>query len=83
MFKKYTPIQYVQIALSNAAGFEKTMSDNETKILWASDLGLEGLEQFEAEEPMAYASALQAYKDALSGTPSGFICGMDAGASGR
>ncbi|MDC0644018.1 hypothetical protein OAP32_00410 [Crocinitomicaceae bacterium] len=82
MFKRYTPIQYVQIALSNAAGFEKTMSDNETKILWASDLGVEGLEQFEAEDPMAYADALQAYKDALSGTPSGFICGMDAGASG-
>ena len=60
------------------------MSDNETKILWATDLGLAGLEQYQskAKEQMAYAAAMQAYKDAINGVPSGFICGMDAGASG-
>lgn len=79
--KFYTDLQYVQIALANAAGFEKSIPSNENKILWAEFADLEDW-LTKAKEPMAYANALQAYKDALAGKPSGFIMGFDASASG-
>ena len=79
--KYYTDLQYVQIALANAAGFEKTISSNENKILWAEMADLADWKA-KAKDKMAYADAYQAYQDAHAGIPSGFIMGMDAGASG-
>jgi hypothetical protein len=79
--KMYTGTEYVRIAIANAAGFEKSMPDNETKILWTMTTDLDEYITL-AKNPMAYLDAVQALRDAENGVPSGFICGMDAGSSG-
>lgn len=83
--QQFTPLEYILIAIANAYGLDKITWDK--RISWSKQLltstphTKECLIK-EADEPILMQKALLAYEDAMNGTPTGYIMGLDATASG-
>lgn len=83
--RKFTPIQYLMIDIANSFGLDKEtwdvrldwFQDNKEDlckdpIAWAS----------KAEEPATFLAGMYAYEKYLAGQKTGYLCGLDATASG-
>lgn len=82
---KFTPLQYIKIAIANAYGLDKSTwkerIDFTDKIL--SDTSIEPSERMnKAKEPLLFIKALKAYEDAINGTPTGYMMNLDSTCSG-
>jgi len=81
----FTGIEYIKIAVANAYGLDKKIWAERISwfntIDWTIPAVLEE-EIRSAKEPLLMKKALNAYADAMQGTPTGFIMGLDASASG-
>lgn len=77
--QQLSPLEYIKIDAANQFGLDKETWDD--RIKWF-DKNLGAMKPLEADEPLLFQKALNAYYDALSGTPTGFIMGLDATASG-
>jgi len=81
--QKFTGLEYIKIAIANAAGNDKMTWDE--RIQWTDTLFKYGNVPgaiSEADEPLLMQKGINAYHDAIAGTPTGFIMGLDATASG-
>lgn len=81
MFKEYNPMQYVAIDVANHYGLDKELY--ETRIQWVKDniTRLEDLEP-QADEPVLYAKAVRALRDAMAGKEIGHAVALDSVCSG-
>lgn len=76
----YTPLEYLQIDAANQFGHDKKSFAQ--RIAWFKSLKDPRSKIEQAEKPAQFAAAVLAHEDALSGTPTGHLVGMDACASG-
>lgn len=85
----FTPKQYLEIDIANSWGLDK--ESWATRLGWFNDnrtqLESDGLEEIQkmahqAEEPAQFYAGVLAYRDMLAGKPIGYLCGLDATASG-
>lgn len=77
----YTNLQYLYIAIANAFGLDKLTFED--RIQWAESNN----HQFDklssqASEKLLYKKAVHTYQKAKQGTPTGFMCALDAVCSG-
>lgn len=81
MFKEYSPMQYLAIDISNQMGYDKQTF--ESRISWVKT-NRDKLESFQdqAEEPMLYKKAVNAFRLAEEGIPTGHVIGLDSASSG-
>lgn len=79
--KKYSPLQYIYIALANAYGYDKMLFED--RIKWGVDNvnRLDGLAQT-AESKYMFIKAMNALSDARLGIATGYYCTLDGTASG-
>jgi|TARA_R110000744_G_scaffold204690_1_gene323476 hypothetical protein len=77
---KYTPLQYIKIAVANAMGLDKTLF--EERIEWFDKQECLWELAVTADEPYQYVKAVYAYEDAINGIPTGYAMGLDATSSG-
>lgn len=77
----FTPIQYLQIDIANAYGLDKQSWTD--RIEWVCDHE-DTLEEYtkHAEEPAQFMAGVMAYRKAQKGEAIGYLCGLDATASG-
>jgi len=82
MYQEFTGIEYIKIAIANAYGYDKLTWDK--RLEWFDFTVTHGIDYFlkNAAEPLLMQKALNAYRDAIAGTPTGYIMGLDATASG-
>ena len=81
----FTPIQYLQIDIANAFGHDKLSWHN--RLSWFHDNFEDLLADpvaacKDADEPAQALAGLLAYQDMLDGKPIGYLCSLDATASG-
>ena len=81
MFKEYSPMQYLAIDISNQMGFDKQTF--ESRISWVKT-NRDKLESYQdqAEEPMLFKKAVNAFRLAEEGIPTGHVIGLDSASSG-
>jgi len=81
--KKFTGIEYIKIDIANQYGYEFDKKTWKERIHW-TNTNIKVLEDLEliAKEPILYAKAVRALRDAEKGKATGFIMGLDATASG-
>lgn len=79
--RKFTGLEYIQIDIANQFGMDKKSWDERISWTKKNDSMLEKLQNM-ASEPILYASAVHALRDAQNSIPTGFIMGLDATASG-
>lgn len=79
--QKFTPMQYLQIDIASNFGFDKANWD--VRLDWF-DKNKHNLTELvpQADEPALFYAGMQAYQDALAGTPSGYPISLDATSSG-
>lgn len=84
--KKFTPKQYLEIDIANSYGMDKNTWDQ--RLSWFENCR-ESIEQGDilamskgAKEPAQFLAGVLAYRDTLAGQPTGYLCGLDATASG-
>ncbi|MGV8863264.1 MAG: DNA-directed RNA polymerase [Pseudomonas sp.] len=79
--KHFTGLEYLYIDIANAYGLDKEIWEH--RINWATHR-MDTLETHtkEAEEPAQYLAAVKALRDTQAGLPTGYMCGLDATASG-
>lgn len=85
---RFTPYEYVLIAIANANGMDKEVWSD--RIEWANKFTsqntlkqqLEYATEMCNEEPILMAKAIKAHDDIMEGKPTGFMCNLDATASG-
>lgn len=85
---KFTPYEYLLIAIANANGMDKALWNE--RIEWADNFTSQNTlkQQLEyaaeecIEEPIIMAKAIKAHDDVMEGKPTGFLCNLDATASG-
>lgn len=80
---KFTPLQYILIAIANHFGLDKVSWQERIEFsenMFARSTVRDCL--LEAKEPLLMQKAINAYYDALSGKPTGYIMSLDATASG-
>lgn len=85
---KFTPYEYVLIAIANANGMDKNTWDE--RLSWADSFVINNTfkQQLEfaknecEEEPILMAKAIKALNDIEKGLPTGFLVNLDATASG-
>lgn len=85
--QKFTPYEYVLIAIANANGMDKNTwderlawSDNFVKLSYKDQLDYADNEC--SEEPILMAKAINAHSEILKGNETGFMVNLDATASG-
>ena len=85
----FTGGQYIKIAMANAFGLDKDLF--ETRIEFADglisnnilhDKSFRDVHVDNADEPALFLAALNAYRDAVNGVPTGYMMGLDACSSG-
>lgn len=83
MFKEYSPMQYLAIDISNQYGNGLDKETYETRIAWVKHK-VDRLEEFQdkAEEPFLYKKAVNAFRQAQAGIPTGHVVGLDCASSG-
>ena len=83
MFKEYTPMQYLAIDIANQYGNGIDKETYETRIAWVKHKA-DRLEEFQdkAESPMLYKKAVNAFRLAEEGIPTGHVIGLDSSSSG-
>ena len=83
MFKEYTPMQYLAIDIANQYGNGIDKETYETRIAWVK-CNQDWLEdrQDKAEEPFLYKKAVNAFRQAQAGIPTGHVVGLDCASSG-
>ena len=81
MFKEYTPMQYLAIDIANQMGYDKQTF--ESRISWVKT-NRDKLESYQdqAEEPMLFKKAVNAFRQAEEGIPTGHVIGLDSASSG-
>ena len=81
MFKEYSPMQYLAIDIANQMGFDKQTF--ESRISWVKT-NRDKLESYQdqAEEPMLFKKAVNAFRLAEEGIPTGHVIGLDSASSG-
>lgn len=79
--QNFTGIQYLQIDIASNFGLDKRSWDERIGWTETHEGQLESLIS-EAEEPALYFAAVQAYRAAQQGKPSGYAISLDATASG-
>lgn len=81
MFKEYSPLQYVAIDIANQMGYDKQTF--ESRISWVKT-NRDKLESYQdqAEEPMLFKKAVNAFRQAEEGIPTGHVIGLDSASSG-
>lgn len=81
--RKFTGLDYIRIAIANAFGMDKDLWED--RIWWVDNvlpnIPTEAIE-LNAEETLLMKKAIRAYSDAMAGIPTGFMCHLDATASG-
>lgn len=85
---RFTPYEYLLIAIANANGMDKSLWIE--RIEWADKFVNENTfkQQLEYatdmcnEEPIIMAKAINAHNDVINGRDTGFLCNLDATASG-
>lgn len=83
MFKEYSPMQYLAIDISNQYGNGLDKETYETRIAWVK-CKADRLEEFQdkAEETFLYKKAVNAFRQAQAGIPTGHVIGLDCSSSG-
>lgn len=83
MFKEYSPLQYLAIDISNQYGNGLDKETYETRIAWVK-CNQDWLEdrQDKAEEPFLFKKAVNAFRQAQAGIPTGHVVGLDCASSG-
>lgn len=83
MFKEYTPMQYLAIDISNQYGNGLDKETYETRIAWVKHKA-DRLEEFQdkAEETFLFKKAVNAFRQAQAGIPTGHVVGLDCASSG-
>lgn len=83
MFKEYSPMQYLAIDIANQYGNDLDKETYETRIAWVKHK-VDRLEEFQdkAEEPFLFKKAVNAFRQAQAGTPTGHVVGLDCASSG-
>lgn len=76
---KYSPIQFMKIAVANAFGIDGLLF--EERLAWFESADHWNLVD-QAKEPFQYIKALYAIEDAYNGNPTGYAMGLDATSSG-
>lgn len=81
----FTPIQYLMIDIANSFGLDKETW--ETRLQWFADneeiiATNPKVLASQAEEPAQFLAGAIAYYDVCTGVPTGYLCGLDATASG-
>ena len=77
----FTGLSYIKIAIANHHGEDKLTWDE--RIAWVDDnIGYISTYLATADEPLLMEKAINALLDAMGGTPTGYIMGLDATASG-
>lgn len=81
MFKEYSPMQYLAIDIANQMGYDKQTF--ESRISWVKT-NRDKLEDYQdqAEEPMLFKKAVNAFRQAEEGIPTGHVIGLDSASSG-
>ena len=81
MFKEYTPLQYLAIDIANQMAMDKQTF--ESRISWVKT-NRDKLESYQdqAEEPMLFKKAVNAFRQAEEGIPTGHVIGLDSASSG-
>ena len=79
----FTGLEYIKIDIANQYGYEFDKKTWKERIHW-TNTNIKVLEDLEliAKEPILYAKAVRALRDAEKGKATGFIMGLDATASG-
>lgn len=77
----FTAMQYLMIDIANAYGLDKANWDLRLNFVETNEANLENLTK-QAEEPAQFLAAVGAYRKAQRGEPIGYLCGLDATASG-
>lgn len=83
MMDKFTPVEYIKIAIANAYGLDKETW--ELRLKWFNEtLALGNIQACvaRAAEPLLMQKAVNAYEDAMNDVPTGFLMNLDATASG-
>jgi DNA-directed RNA polymerase len=80
-FSEFTGIQYLQIDIASNFGMDKDSWTDRIKWTQENDAQLEALLN-QAEEPAMFFAAVQAYRKAQKGLPSGYPISLDATSSG-
>lgn len=89
MFQRFTPYEYMLIALANAKGMDKALWDD--RLAWADTFVSKhsfkeqlafAKEEDDVEERLMLAKAINAHNNIINGKPTGFMCNFDATASG-
>lgn len=85
--RKFTAKQYLQIDIANSFGLDKEVWD--TRLAWTARMGFEHMPlnqvqelSEQADEPAQFLAGVLAYQAALRGESIGYLCGLDATASG-
>jgi len=80
--QQFTPYEYLLIALANAYGKDKC--DYNTRLLWAHQNmdRLEDMTPSDLNDHPMYMAAVVAVRDTQRRLPTGYMVGLDAGASG-
>jgi len=77
----FTGIEYIKIDMANQYGLDKLTWDARIEFITTNINNLDTLET-NAKEPILFAKAKRAYRDATAKHKTGFIMGLDATASG-
>lgn len=89
MFQSFTPYEYMLISMANAKGMDKALW--EERIAWADnfvstykfkDQLAYAKEEADVDERIMLSKAIHAHHEILKGNPTGFMCNLDATASG-
>lgn len=83
MFKEYSPMQYLAIDIANQYGNGLDKETYETRIAWVKHKA-DRLEEFQdkAEETFLFKKAVNAFRQAQAGIPTGHVVGLDCSSSG-
>lgn len=83
MFKEYSPMQYLAIDIANQYGNGLDKETYETRIAWVKHKA-DRLEEFQdkAEETFLFKKAVNAFRQAEEGIPTGHVIGLDSSSSG-
>jgi hypothetical protein len=79
--QRFTGIQYLMIDIANSFGLDKETWDHRLQWFADNEPQLDALVS-DAEEPAQFLAGVLAYRKAQLSQPTGYMCGLDATASG-
>lgn len=77
----FTPFQYIKLDIANSFGLDDKLFQERLDWFESNKDNLANLIN-DADEPAQFYAGMLAYQDVMSGTPTGYLVGMDATASG-